>query len=1092
VKIASPVSLNGEVDEIAALTRIFHETEQQLEQLTRGEVDTISDAQGRTLVLRRAQEQLRRSEAVRQDAILDALPARIALLDREGFIVSVNETWRRFVSANALQVLAYGVGRNYLEICDLAAGEDSSRIRQVAAAIRSVLRGELATYSIEYSCHSPTEQRWFELTVSPLPHGGQHGAVVMHMDISNRRLAEEVLHESEERFAGAFEHAAIGMALVATDGHCLRVNRSLCNLFGYTEAELLTRSLQDLIHPEDVDTIAEILRETVADDNPGFQLEKRYVHKNGSVVRGVLNIALVRDSQGHPRYFVAQIQDVTERRLAEDELREINEKFHQLADNITDVFWIRSADMREVHYVSPAFEQIWGRPAESLYASPAEWCDFVVPEDRDRAKASVSALAREGVPQDIEYRIFRPSGEIRWVRHRGVRVTDASGTPIRNIGVITDITDKQRSAAELRRSEEEFRTLAESMPQIVWIARPDGGNVYCNQQWVDYTGLTLEETCDDGWNLPFHPDDQERALEGWQQARMTGGIFSVESRLRRADGTYRWWLVRGVPSKDTGGTILKWFGTCTDVHDMKVAELEISRSNRELELAGARLLAAQRLAKMGSWETDLTTMSASWSDETRRIFEYDSTATTIPHAAFLTFIHPEDRMAVDAAFRESLLHTNPVSIEHRLLLPDGRIKFVEEHWQMAVDTQDRPVRATGTCQDITERKFSEIALHKVEAALRQAHKLKAVGQLAAGVAHEFNNILQTLLSMATITRLRAVSPEIVKIATQMEVQIRRGSSVTRQLLLASRSHELTKTSLDLCEQVAIGAELVRRLIPENIDVLVETAGESASVDGDAGQIQQVLLNLAINARDAMPDGGTLVLRVSSDQREVFLDVEDDGTGFDEAAREHIFEPFFTTKQVGEGTGLGLSVVQGIVEQHGGRIEVRSQPGEGSRFRVILPKTEQQRAGGTLVRDPEIVKSTGRILLVEDEEGVREGITLMLQMFGYEVIAVGRGEAAMALPLSPVPDMLLSDVALPGIGGPALAEHLRIQWPALKVTLMTGYVDEATRSLSRSHRCDVLQKPFEMDVLGRHLEASLSEKNQPCFVDALFFGGDPPA
>jgi PAS domain S-box-containing protein len=1075
VKNPSPISLEGEVDEIAALTRIFHETEQRLEQLTRGEVDTISDLHGRTLVLRRAQEQLRQSDAVRQVAILDALPARIALLDRDGLIVSVNETWRRFAAENALQGTAEDIGRNYLEICDLAAGEDTSRIREVAAGVRSVLRGGVATYSAEYSCHSPTERRWFELTVSPLSHGGQHGAVVMHLDISNRRLAEEVLQESEERFAGAFEHAAIGMALVAIDGHCLRVNRSLCSLFGYSEEELLTRALQDLIHPEDADVIADVLRQTISDANPAIQLEKRYVHKNASVIRGVLNIALVRDSQGSPRYFVAQIQDVTERRFAEDELRAINERFHQLADNITDVFWIRSADMREVHYVSPAFERIWGRPAQCLYADPAQWSDFVVPEDRDRAKASILALAHEGVPQDIEYRIFRPNGEIRWVRLRGVRVTDPSGTPIRNIGVVTDITDKQRSAAELRRSEEEFRTLAESMPQIVWIARPDGGNVYCNQQWVDYTGLTLAETCDDGWNLPFHPDDQERALEGWQHARVNGGIFSVESRLRGADGTYRWWLVRGVPSKDTEGTILKWFGTCTDVHDMKVAELEISRSNRELELAGARLLAAQRLAKMGSWETDLTTMSASWSDETRRIFEYDSTATTIPHADFLTFIHPEDRVNVDAAFRESLLHTDPVSIEHRLLLPDGRIKFVEEHWQMAVDTQDRPVRATGTCQDITERKFSEIALHQVEAALRQAHKLKAVGQLAAGVAHEFNNILQTLLSMATITRLRAVSPEIVKIATQMEVQIRRGSSVTRQLLLASRSHELTKTNLDICEQVAIGADLLKRLIPENIEVVVETSGESASVDGDAGQIQQVLLNLAINARDAMPDGGTLVLRVSCDEREVFLDVEDDGAGFDEAAREQIFEPFFTTKEVGKGTGLGLSVVHGIVEQHGGRIEVRSQPGEGSRFRVILPKTAEQRASTALVRDPEVVKSTGRILLVEDEEGVREGITLMLQMFGYDVVAVSRGEAAMALPLTPVPDMLLSDVALPGIGGPALAEYLRIQWPGLKVTLMTGYVDDATRNLSRNHGCDVLQKPFEMDVLGRHLEAALSEE-----------------
>ncbi len=311
---------------------------------------------------------------------------------------------------------------------------------------------------------------------------------------------------------------------------------------------------------------------------------------------------------------------------------------------------------------------------------------------------------------------------------------------------------------------------------------------------------------------------------------------------------------------------------------------------------------------------------------------------------------------------------------------------------------------------ITERKLAE-------SALRQAQKMEAVGRLAAGVAHEFNNILQTLMSMAVITRMRAVSPEIVKIAGEMEAQIRRGASVTRQLLLSSRHQDSAKMAFDLREQVANARDLLRRLLPENIELVVEMADHRASVEGDPGQIQQVLLNLAINARDAMPDGGTLTLRVARDGAEVTLEVEDDGAGMDEVTREHLFEPFFTTKDVGEGTGLGLAVVYGIVEQHGGRIEVESHKDLGSVFRVILPEAgyepERIEAPPQLV----IARASGRILLVEDEEGVREGLEALLDMLGYDVIAVCRGEDAIALPPTPAPDLLLSDVSLPASEAP---------------------------------------------------------------------------
>jgi PAS domain S-box-containing protein len=364
---------------------------------------------------------------------------------------------------------------------------------------------------------------------------------------------------------------------------------------------------------------------------------------------------------------------------------------------------------------------------------------------------------------------------------------------------------------------------------------------------------------------------------------------------------------------------------------------------------------------------------------------------------------------------------------------------------------------------------------QMEAQLRQAQKMEAVGQLAAGVAHEFNNLLQALMAMATIVRLRSDNPKIAKIGTEMEFQITRGSSITQQLLLFSRSQPVEKSNLDLREKVRKAGILLRQLIPENIRVVIENPATRLSVDGDRGQMQQVLLNLAINARDAMPGGGTLTLRSGSSGGEVFLEVEDTGEGMDEKTRARIFEPFFTTKEVGKGSGLGLAVVHGIVQQHGGRIEVESHLGEGSRFRVVLPA-----AVSPLVLDskpkenPEVPSATGRVLLVEDDEGVRSGIAGLLELIGYDVTAVGSGEETVDLPLKPAPDILLSDITLPGVGGLTLGTHLRKRWPFLKVVLMSGYVEERLRANASERGWHFIQKPFDLMDLASTLKAALSD------------------
>lgn len=490
------------------------------------------------------------------------------------------------------------------------------------------------------------------------------------------------------------------------------------------------------------------------------------------------------------------------------------EKFRLLAENITDVLWIRSGDMRELYYLSPAFEQIWGRPREELLSSPDSWAGYIVPEDREFVRRGFEDLVRTGTPLRLEYRIIRPDGEIRWVLARGFQVRDAEGRPTRMTGIATDITERRESEIALRRSEAEYR--------------------------------------------------------------------------------------------------------------------------------------------------------------------------------------------------------------------------------------------------------------EVEAQLRQAQKMEAIGQLAAGVAHEFNNLLQGLMAMATLTRLRG-GPELESTGATMEAEIRRGATLTRQLLLFSQQSLIQRSRFDLREGVESAAELLRHLLPESISLILEPGEEVLPVDGDAGQIQQVVVNLAINARDAMPAGGRLTLRAGKAGDEAFAEVEDTGEGIDEATRPRIFEPFFTTRR---GTGLGLSVAYGIVDQHGGRIDVVSSPGSGSCFRVVLPLLPIDSpvdAETTTSAEPEgvITGPNTHLLLVEDEPAVREGLVIFLEMAGYEVTAFASAEEALDASLAHTPASLVSDLSLPGMSGFVLAQRMIERYPSLRVTLMSGYMDDSTHA-ERPEGWRFLQKPFELDDLLRCL------------------------
>ncbi len=486
------------------------------------------------------------------------------------------------------------------------------------------------------------------------------------------------------------------------------------------------------------------------------------------------------------------------------------------------------------------------------------------------------------------------------------------------------------------------------------------------------------------------------------------------------------------------------------------AELERINAQAAEREARAFMEAAQEVAHLGSWSSGpLSQGPLVWSSEVYRIFGLTEAEFTGTVEGFFARIHPEDREGVKQARQAALEHGGAYELDHRIVRPDGTVRWVHERAKITRDAQGQPLRMLGVVQDITERKG-------LEEVLRQAQKMDAIGQLAGGVAHDFNNLLAIVQGNADLALMDSESmpARVCDSLKQIITATERAARLTRQLLAFSRRQVMQARPLDLDEVIANLSKMLTRIIGENIHLQRTPSARPAFVHGDAGMLEQALVNLVVNARDAMPHGGTLWLtldtlaldaayvRAHPEARAgeyVRLTVRDSGTGIAPEHLSRIFEPFFTTKQPGKGTGLGLAMVYGIVKQHHGWIEVASQPGAGSTFSLFLPAipppAQPAAAPQTEAAPP---AGTETILLVEDDFAVRTLTQRLLETSGYRVWKAASGQEALQIWRAQAPqiDLLLTDLIMPdSITGRELAAQLQAQEPALKIIFMSGYSSE---------------------------------------------------
>jgi len=968
---------------------------------------------------------------------------------------------------------------------------------------------------------------------------------------------------------------------------------------------------------------------------------------------------------------------------------------------------------------------------EGLAYFPAEY--------RAEVLRHMDTCARDGTGYDFEVPKITATGRRIWVRSIGEAVRDADGRIVGLQGAFQDISARRQAEQALRESEAEFRALAESMPQMVWMARPDGWNTYFNQRWVDYTGLSLEESYGHGWNTPFHPDDRHRASDAWQQA-IAGGDYNVECRLRGADGSYRWMLLRGLPLRDGAGHTVKWIGTCTDIDDLKQAQEGALRSEgvqralaAELETERARLIGAQAVANIGSWETELATLTAIWSAETHRIFE------TVPgefhptHAGFLQLVHPEDRAAIDGAFARSRDQRSSGALEHRIVMSDGRIKFVEERWRIVRDEHGEPARAIGTCQNITERRRAQDAIRmqahmldqigqaviatdtegrvtyanrfagelygwapgdmlgraitevtvpqatrnqgqeimallqrgetwsgellvqsrqgrvfpahvtdspvldefghligvvgistditarkhaedearqkdaliriagrlthtggwaidlpgdrvfwsdelfdilgyargdmpsladalalypapwrdtiaaaiqacrqdgtpfdleteiltaegarkwvrvsaeaeldadgsiaRVQGAFQditerrqleqqylRAQRMESIGTLAGGIAHDLNNVFAPILLSIGLLRQDERDAERLETLATIEASANRGAAMVGRVLSFARGAEGRREQVQVPLLIRDLATIVRDTFPKNIAFECHLSPDLWALQADATQLHQVLLNLCVNARDAMPTGGQITLSATNvviDQAYaalhidaesgpyVTLVVEDTGTGILKEIIDRIFEPFFTTKDIGKGTGLGLATSSAIVTGHKGFMRVHSIPGTGTRFEVYLPAQTTRATQASPVPAVADLRGKGEtVLVVDDEAGIRQIAKRTLEAFGYRVLLASDGAEAIALYAQHQADIavVLTDMMMPRMDGTATIQALVRLNPQVRIIGASGLATDTQAAGAAAARVmSFLPKPYTAETLLTAIGAAL--------------------
>ena len=905
-------------------------------------------------------------------------------------------------------------------------------------------------------------------------------------DITQQKKSLEALRESEQRFRTIYEWLPIGVAQVSLDFRVERANAAYCRMLGYEESELIGKHLRDFTHPDALEENLRKQKRLARGEIDRYQMEKTFVHKDGHTVYGLLGANLIRDAFDSPAYFLGTVVDVTEQKLADRALRRSEAKFRGYIENSPDPIFVADHNGR-FQEANPAACELLGYSVDELTSRSIP--DIVAPEEAQSAKAGLAQVREQGYVSSERALLGKEGNRIK-VALDAARLPDG-----RIIAFCKDITQRNRAEEALRVSEHRFRTVVENASDIVFSVSLEGVVIYLSPRWEDCVGIPAAECIGKRFEVYVHPDDVPTCREALAELGQGHSLDAVEYRVRAADGRWRKHVANVSPLFDENRSVVSVVGIAQDVTEREQAARELRETREVLETAVAqspsgiviadaprgtiRMANPAAFGIRGGDPRVLTGIEIGRHAARWNIFRPDGTP------------YPSELLPLSRA----VLNGETTQGEEIII----RDESGADHWVSANaapirDSDGNLVAGMVIFHEISEHKRIEREKAQLEEQFRQSQKMEAIGQLTGGVAHDFNNLLMVINGYTELASHKLPEDHAAcEWLAQVSEAGNRAARLVEQLLLFSRRQIMQLEELDFNQVLSGVLSMLERVIGEDIHLEFNPEPELATVCADRGMIEQILMNLGINARDAMPGGGNLVIetknttvdepllrtdRALSPGPYVLLQVSDTGCGIETEALEHIFEPFFTTKEVGKGTGLGLATVYGIVQQHKGAIRVESRRGIGTTFRVYLPAVEGSAAPSDLEKSPAAVGGTETILLAEDNEMVRDYTVEMLQAEGYTLLTAHDGEEAVELfaRRGDEIDLLLFDIVMPRMGGEEAWQRIHEIRPDVPVLFASGYSETVFQAnFIQKEGLTLMQKPFKRDELLRQIREMLAKK-----------------
>ena len=730
--------------------------------------------------------------------------------------------------------------------------------------------------------------------------------------------------------------------------------------------------------------------------------------------------------------------------------------------------------------VSPEFRNICGYTDEELGNKDPQ--DLVYPDDRETVRRNAIHMLKGLSTTPYEFRIVTKTGEIRWIEERVISINYEGRRAC--LGNFLDVTRRRTAEEDLRNAEREVRFLFESVPDAVTISEFDTGKyIYVNEAFGRLTGFSREEALGKTpFDLGLYMDKAHRQ-HLVEHLTKHGRIDGYEIPFRMRDGRVLYGYLSGKLFRYKGKYCM--IAVTKDVTPIKEAEKRIRESEqryRELFNSVSDLI----------YKQDLEGRFVSVNRAMTEIFGYEGEEFLGRKAS--EFMKPELRALFESEYLEGLRKNGHYKGVTAYFTKDGRKIYLEYRSQLIRPEKGEPF-ISGIARDVTERILAQREIKKLEKQVLQAQKMEAIGTLAGGVAHDFNNILQAIFGYTQILLLSKSSddPDVQNLK-EIERAAKRASELTQQLLAFSRKVKSELKPVNLNQEVVQVEKLLRRTIPKMIDIELHLADDLMVINADPAQLEQVMMNLCLNARDAMPEGGKIIIETENVMLDkeyckqhlgskvgsyVLLSLSDTGHGMDKETLEHIFEPFFTTKEVGKGTGLGLAMVYGIVKSHGGYITCYSEPGQGTTFKIYLPVIEEEPQEWVSAKpeDTELFKGKGQtVLLVDDEETLRDLGTRILEEFGYKTIVAPNGESALEIYQANRDriDLVILDLIMPGMGGRQCLKKILEINPEANVIIASGYaVNGKTKEALEAGAKGFVSKPYEVRQFLKTVHCALT-------------------